>query len=242
MASSGGRSMVADLCDCVLRSRSLEERAAMVDLIADLGATRSDGAEFVLDRLRRAQQLDSETARILEIAREPRGWLALADSGGKLGESAKESDYYLTWPGKPKVDPPRKVRPLSAREFTRYETGGALFGGGCAACHGHDGTGIPGQIPPLAGSARAQGNEARSIRILLHGLDGGIVTAGGAFNGSMPPAPFSSDEDVAAVLTYVRRAWGNAGDPIEPQRVKKVRDQTAGRTLPWTAAELDAVK
>jgi cytochrome c553 len=242
MASSVRRPFIADLFDCVLRSKNLEERATLVELITDLAPGNPQAAEFLLARLRRAQQLDSPTARLVEIGREPRGWAALAASADKLGPVVKESDYYLTWPGKPHVDPPRRLRPLSTRELARYEAGNALFTNGCAACHAHDGTGIPGQIPPLAGSARAQGNDARSIRILLHGLAGAIETAEGSFNGAMPPAPFHDDEQIASVLTYIRRAWGNSGDPVDPYRVKAIRAQAGARTEPWTAAELEQVK
>jgi mono/diheme cytochrome c family protein len=58
----------------------------------------------------------------------------------------------------------------------------------------------------------------------------------------MPPAPFQHDEELASVLTYVRRSWGNVGDPVTPAQVKQVRDQTRGRAGPWTAEELDAIK
>ena len=47
-----------------------------------------------------------------------------------------------------------------------------------------------------------------------------------------------SDERLAAVLTYVRRAWNNWGDPVEPSLVAKVRSETKDRTALWTAEEL----
>ncbi len=49
------------------------------------------------------------------------------------------------------------------------------------------------------------------------------------------------DEKVAAVLSYVRRAWGNTGDLVAPAQVAAIRRETAGRTLPWTAEELGAI-
>ena len=47
-----------------------------------------------------------------------------------------------------------------------------------------------------------------------------------------------SDEQIAAVLTYIRREWGQPGTPVEAATVKDVRAQTAGRTRPWTHDEL----
>jgi mono/diheme cytochrome c family protein len=46
------------------------------------------------------------------------------------------------------------------------------------------------------------------------------------------------DEDVAAVLSYMRNAWGNQAPPITAEQVKAIRTATAGRTQPWTGAEL----
>jgi mono/diheme cytochrome c family protein len=47
-----------------------------------------------------------------------------------------------------------------------------------------------------------------------------------------------SDEQIAAVLTYVRREWGQSGSAIEAAAVAQVRAATAGRARPWTAEEL----
>jgi hypothetical protein len=43
------------------------------------------------------------------------------------------------------------------------------------------------------------------------------------------------------VLTYVRREWGQTGDPVDPQTVEAVRAQTATRTRPWSDDELLAM-
>ena len=48
------------------------------------------------------------------------------------------------------------------------------------------------------------------------------------------------DEQIAGVLTYVRREWGQGADPIEPATVAAIRKATAGRARPWTDAELAA--
>jgi len=55
----------------------------------------------------------------------------------------------------------------------------------------------------------------------------------------MPPigATLTNDQ-IASVLTYVRREWGQAGDPVEPGTIETVRAQTATRTQPWTDDEL----
>jgi hypothetical protein len=49
-----------------------------------------------------------------------------------------------------------------------------------------------------------------------------------------------SDDQIAAVLTYVRREWGQAGSPVDAASVREARTAAAGRLKPWTDAELQA--
>jgi mono/diheme cytochrome c family protein len=56
-----------------------------------------------------------------------------------------------------------------------------------------------------------------------------------AFGGA---PPLDNDENLAAVLSYIRHAWGNNAPPIAPEQVKAVRAETANRTTQWTAQEL----
>jgi len=121
--------------------------------------------------------------------------------------------------------------------------GKSVYATTCAACHQATGEGVSGVFPPLAGSEWATGDEAKAVRILLHGVTGPIEVAGETFNGMMPPwGPTLKDADIAAVLTYVRSTWGNKGTPVTAATVAKIRAATASRTTPWTAAELAAVK
>ena len=121
--------------------------------------------------------------------------------------------------------------------------GKSVYATTCAACHQATGEGVSGVFPPLAGSEWATGDEAKAVRILLHGVTGPIEVAGETFNGMMPPwGPTLKDADIAAVLTYVRNTWGNKGTPVTAATVAKIRAATASRTTPWTAAELAWVK
>jgi mono/diheme cytochrome c family protein len=71
-----------------------------------------------------------------------------------------------------------------------------------------------------------------TARILVNGKEGPV--------GLMPPLGATlSDADVAAVLTYVRREWGQTGTPVEPEAVAAVRRETASRQRPWTNDELE---
>lgn len=112
----------------------------------------------------------------------------------------------------------------------------------CAACHQPDGKGVPGNFPPLTGSSWVTGEPSGLIRILLHGLEGDIVVSGVTFSGTMPAWKHLSDEQLAAVATYVRGSFGNSASGVEPDQVAALRRASTGRTQPWTQAELEATR
>ncbi len=127
-----------------------------------------------------------------------------------------------------------KVAVVSPRDL-----GKRVFTNTCIVCHQANGLGVPGAFPPLAGSDWAQGTEERVIRIVLHGLNGPITVAGKDFNSAMASlGGVLKDDQIANALTYVRSEWGNTALEVKPEAVAKIRAETAGRTAPWTAAEL----
>ncbi len=73
------------------------------------------------------------------------------------------------------------------------------------------------------------GNEDRLIKIVLKGLMGPIDVNGKDYAGQVPMTPFGgmlNDDEVAAVLTYVRKSFGNNASAISPEKVKQVRAMT----------------
>ncbi len=112
----------------------------------------------------------------------------------------------------------------------------------CVACHQANGKGLPGQFPPLVQSDWVLEPEpGRIIRIVLDGLSGPLQVNGQSFNAAMVPWKDAlSDEEIAAVLTYVRQnaEWGHKAPAVTPERVKEVRAKDKGRTQPWSAEEL----
>jgi mono/diheme cytochrome c family protein len=122
------------------------------------------------------------------------------------------------------------------------ERGKPIYDNVCALCHNTDGMGKPGQAPPFAKSEWAQGDPGRMIRIPLSGLSGPITVNGQEWNLAMPAMGAAlSDEDLAAVLTYIRQSWGNKASEITPEQVKAVRGQVSNRTQPWSVTELNAL-
>lgn len=111
----------------------------------------------------------------------------------------------------------------------------------CIMCHGPTGEGIPGQFPPLKGAPYVVGPESRLARVLLHGMEGVVVVDGNTFNIAMPAAPLNDDDEVAAVMTFVRRSFGNNAGAVSPKTVARIREETKSREKSWTARELDEV-
>lgn len=102
--------------------------------------------------------------------------------------------------------------------------GGAIYADECSACHAPDGSGVAGLFPTLKGSPAVQSIDPTSV---LH------VVLRGARSAATDPAPTApampsfgwllNDEEVAAVTTYVRNAWGNRAPPIDAATVSKTR-------------------
>jgi mono/diheme cytochrome c family protein/glucose/arabinose dehydrogenase len=147
-------------------------------------------------------------------------------------------DAAIAWPGKPGVPPPPVIVPLNAEQQKRFDDGKVIFAGLCAACHQPSGTGMEGLAPPLVDSDWVLGPAERPIKIILHGVGGPINVGGRTWRLEMPPLPTFSDEQIASVLTYVRREWEHNASPVSPAEVTKVREANKTRTGSWTEDEL----
>ena len=116
--------------------------------------------------------------------------------------------------------------------------GEALYLVSCAACHQANGQGLEGIAPPLAGTRWASESEERLARIVLHGLRGSITVADKEYNLEMPAMGFFNDQDIAAILTYIRAAWGKPAESVSEETIGKIRTQTRERIDSWTVEEL----
>lgn len=96
----------------------------------------------------------------------------------------------------------------------------------CAACHGQGGDGTA-AAPPLAGSEWVNGPVENLIRIQLRGLIGPIPVKGETreYPGGMAPLAYQSDDQIAAVLTYVRNSFGNSAPAVSADQVKALRSE-----------------
>lgn len=179
----------------------------------------------------------------IRLAEEPAAFASLKKIKSKsVATALKKLDAVLIWPGKPGVKPEPPVRALTDDEKVRFMVGKQLYATTCGNCHQSHGFGMPGMAPPLADSEWVAGSDERLVRIVLQGVGGPITVLGQKYNMDMPGHGTFSDDQVAAVLTYIRREWDHPFDPVSPKKVAAIRKATAGRGDGWTAAQLLKIK
>ncbi|MEK6476503.1 cytochrome c [Catalinimonas sp. 4WD22] len=101
--------------------------------------------------------------------------------------------------------------------------GQEIYSSYCVSCHMSEGQGVPGAFPPLAESDYLMADKERSIRTVMHGLEGEIVVNGKTYNNIMTPLGLTNEE-IAHVLNYVRNSWGNEGEVVTFEEVEAVRE------------------
>jgi len=127
-----------------------------------------------------------------------------------------------------------------ARGKELYNTQGA-----CVTCHQANGQGLlTAKFPPLVNSEWVTGSEEVVTRIVLNGMQGPLKI-GDVEYGAVPMVPTIwkdwPDEDIAAVISYIRNEWGNQAPEVSADTVKRIRAEVGTRG-PWTAEELEAYK
>jgi mono/diheme cytochrome c family protein/glucose/arabinose dehydrogenase len=166
------------------------------------------------------------------LTREP-ALFGVAAEKGELGDRAAKVMARIGWPGKAGAAPAAAA--LNAADQKRFTAGQEIYRNICEGCHGAEGREQPGAAPAIAGAPSVIGAPGVPIRVLLHGKEGPI--------GLMPAhGEILNDADIAAVLTYIRRAWGQTASPIDPAAVQQLRTATADRKRAWTPAELSQIK
>ena len=155
---------------------------------------------------------------------------AHAQASGEMGEVVAYSTSHLTDADLDAIATYVTDRPASpaiqvkAPDPAVMRQGEAIFVDSCSACHRMDGRGTPRFFPPLAGDANLhQRDPATSLRFILAGVRT-TPTANAPTPLSMPAYAWKlSDDQLAAVATYVRNAWGNAAPAVSAHDIAKLR-------------------
>jgi mono/diheme cytochrome c family protein/glucose/arabinose dehydrogenase len=127
-----------------------------------------------------------------------------------------------------------------------FPKGAAMFAASCQTCHGPDGNGVQSLAPPLNRSQWVTGDKDNLIAIVLFGLTGPVEVNGHVYkapeiNGDMPGIGYNKDlknEDVAQLLSYIRKSWRNNADAVTAAEVSQVRQKLKGRQKAFTIEEL----
>jgi mono/diheme cytochrome c family protein len=240
----------APLLRRLLAAKDFRARAAAVQVLRYTGHQVADQADLLMqaardphgrvrtEALAAASWLEAEKglAIVNEAAKSPLDrWMApvhetaLAHLNGKPVVSKKEAPL---------------VTSLKGTERELFVQGKAIYSreGYCITCHQADGKGLPASgFPPLAGTKWVTGNHERLTKIVLNGLHGPLEVLGKPYPGQVPMTPFGGmlkDEEVAAVLTYVRNAFGNQAPAVTPGQVKQVRAATGSKKGFYSPEEL----
>ena len=252
---SGLEGREIDLLEAVLKKPAAYAKTLPAALLRCVFSTRKpaqvEKALAIISALPlRSQQvtlLGSLTTHPTVTAKRP---VKLAAEPASLAKLSKSKDAAMikalawfkntvVWPGKPGVVV-SVVKPLTNEQQLLFDSGKQTYAGLCTACHQPTGKGLEGLAPPLADSEWVKGDPERIIKVVMHGLRGPIKVKGLSYNYDMPAAGFLSDEQIAGVLTYIRREWDHEAAPVPLDLVQKIRAETKGRTDAWTEGEFKA--
>lgn len=139
-------------------------------------------------------------------------------------QRAKILDYLGTYLG------PNPPPATAASAAPAKVDGAAVFKDQCVACHQEKAEGVAGQFPPLAHNADLFLSRDYPVRVLLFGLEGKITVGGKEFDNAMPPLDILSDQQIAAVVNYVRDNFGNA--TLAPKSLKPIDASVVAKLRP----------
>ncbi len=132
---------------------------------------------------------------------------------------------------------------LSTTGQQQYLAGQQIYlrEGYCVTCHQANGKGLDPAFPSLAKSPWVTDDAERLIKLTLYGLMGPLEVNGKKYDGQVPMTPFGGllkDDELAAVLTFVRNSFGNEAAPIQAADVQNVRAKNPGRMMLYQTEDL----
>lgn len=227
--------LLSALAACVVREARAERIETLLALVASPKLAPADSAALARG-MKEGCARNADGSRRPSRVSKPVAEFERAAAADGVAKETSELATLVVWPGKPGVDIvwPRE---LSEAERALAARGRGVFEQVCASCHQLGGRGDPALAPPLRDSPWVLGDPDVFARVVLHGLRGPLSMGGLTWDGEMP-AHELGDEDLAGVLTYLRREWGHGADPVPPEFVRSVRAKHLGRRAAWSVDEL----
>ncbi|GEO07540.1 cytochrome c [Segetibacter aerophilus] len=234
----------------LLQAKDYRARAAAVRVVRYTGHQVADQATLL------AQAASDVHGRVRLEAIVAASWLDKTKGLAVLAEAAKkpldqwmEPAYetalaHLNGREVPEKKEAFAKTDLKGQDLELFNKGRAIYNrdGYCVTCHQPNGKGLTASgFPPLTANNWVLGNQDRLIKIVLKGLYGPLEVQGVKYSGQVPMTPFSGmlkDDEVAAVITYVRNSFGNKASAVSPDRVKQVRAATKNKTGFYSPPEL----
>jgi mono/diheme cytochrome c family protein/glucose/arabinose dehydrogenase len=224
----------------VLKAKDYHVRAAAVQVLRYTGHQVPDQADLLM------QAVKDENSRVRLVGIVAASWIGKEKGLPILAEAKKMplDDWmihaheaavaHLNGVNVKKEQQAVAKTDLKGKDLILFNMGRQIYAkeGYCSTCHQPDGKGLAASgFPPLTGTW-VMGSDERLIKLALKGLLGPIEVNGQKYPGQVPMTPFAGllkDEEVAAVLTYVRNSFGNKGPAILPEKVKAVRAATESK-------------
>ena len=150
--------------------------------------------------------------------------------GGKAAAAAPSAGAAAAAPAKvasnpapaPAASPKAAAKPAAA-PAADTGAGAKLYQLACATCHMPDGTGVTGLQPALVGSKVVTGPAGTLAKVILLGPEKALPNRPKTNANVMPAFDSLSDEDIAAIATYVRKTFGKGASAVTPAQVKAQR-------------------
>jgi cytochrome c6 len=99
-----------------------------------------------------------------------------------------------------------------------FQQGQKVFEDNCADCHRLNGKGLPGTFPAHDGNPFVVGDPKPVIATVLNGRKGNL--------GRMPTWKDKlDDQQIAAVISFIRQAWSNRAPAVTPAMVAAERSK-----------------
>lgn len=241
----------ADLLKQVLKSPDFRARAAAVRVLRYTGHQVPEQAEWLMEAAGDTNPRVRLEAMVAASWLDPQTGLPIVEAVGRQPMDDWMSEPYRTVVAHlnghnlgEDPDTKKAQTDLEGADRDLFVKGEEIYHreGFCMTCHQPDGKGLSAsQFPPLEGTEWVTGNEERLIKLTLKGLMGPIDVKGKTYPGQVPMTPFGgllNDDEVAAVLTFVRNTFGNKAPAISPVTVKKVREKIQDKVDFYLADEL----
>ncbi len=234
----------------LLKAKDFRIRAAAVEVVRFAGSELPDKAELLLQAAKDVHgRVRLESIVSASWLEKQKGLMVLTEAAKKpiddwMKPAYETAEAHLNGRAVVKKKPETPAPQVAGIKPEVMAAGKAIYlrDGSCATCHQPDGKGLPGSgFPPLAASSWVTGSEDRLIKLALKGLYGPIEVNGKKYPGQVPMTPFGGmlkDDEMAAVLTYIRNAFGNKAPAVSSEKVKEVRAATKDKTGFYTPEEL----